>query len=334
MTGWPDSFFFPPSIDEEVLALARMLRRGRGTFVLSFARCNVVPLRERLVRAVRDALASDGVTIYEVELRAETPDFQVALAAAPGGGEPLFVYGMAQAMPSAAPERALEQLNERRSLYQKLGRPLVFWLPEYALRLVPQGAPDFWAWRSGVYEFTMPPTERVALMEREMGGIDWVAQWNLDRTARETRLHLLRGLLGEYTGETEEALRARAATLRKLADMEMTLVGYEAAESHQRAALRIYEELKDQRAAAATQSELACLLLLRGEYEEAEQLHRAALEARERLDDWWAAAVTESDLARLLELRGNYEEAEQLYRVALQTLQKLGDRWMDLGNES
>ncbi len=60
-------------------------------------------------------------------------------------------------MPSIAPEWAQAQLNEGRGLYQDLGRPLVFWLPEDALRRVARGAPDFWAWRSGVYEFALQP---------------------------------------------------------------------------------------------------------------------------------------------------------------------------------
>nr|HID12533.1 hypothetical protein [Anaerolineae bacterium] len=203
-------FSLPLSIQEELLALARMLRRGRGTFVLAFARCNVVPLREWLVEALRDALAPAGITIHETELTPETPDLPAALAAAGGGGDPLFVYGLAGVMPSSAPEWAQAQLNERRGLYQKLGRPLVFWLEEYALRLLARGAPDFWAWRSGVYEFALPPAAREALLEREVRGVDWVTQWNLERAAREARLHLLRGLLDEYASE-ERGERREAA---------------------------------------------------------------------------------------------------------------------------
>jgi len=321
---WP----FTPQSQEELLALARMLRRAHGTFVLAFAHCNIVPLRERLVEALQDLLTPAGMAIYEVKLTAETLDLPAMLATVPGNGNPLFVYELAQTLPPAASGPMLRQLNERRSVYQKLGRPLVFWLPEYTLELVARGAPDFWAWRSGVYEFTPPSAKRVALLEREMGGNDWVAQSNLDRTTREHRLHLLRNLLDRYTGEEEEALRARATTLHKLADIEMTLVGYGAAESHWREALHIYEGLGDQRGIADTQSDLARLLELHGDYEEAERLYRAALEAKKRLGYPWEAAITQSDLARLLRLRGDYEEAEQLYRIALETLQHLGDRWM------
>ena len=288
---------FPASLQDEVLALARMLRRGRGSFALAFARCNVVPLRERLVAALRDALTPAGVTIHEVELKPETSDILEALVEANGDGAPLFVYGLERLMPADDPYWALAQLNERRGSYQRLDRPLVFWLPEYALRLVARGAPDFWNWRSGVYEFTLPPAEREALWEREVRGKDQMARWNLDRAEREARLHLLRGLLEEYTGEGEETLRARAETLRQLADLEKTLVGYEAAERHLREALGIFEQLGDRRGVAVTQGDLAYLLRLRGDYEGAERLYREALETFERLGDRHNAAAIQDDLA-------------------------------------
>jgi hypothetical protein len=134
-------------------ALVRMLRRAQGTFVLAFARCDSDELREGVVQALRDALAPAGVTIHEVKLTARIRDLPSVLDAQGGDGDPLFVYDLEAAMPAIAPEWAQAQLNERRGLYQKLGRPLVFWLPEHTLRLVARGAPDFWAWRSGIYEF-------------------------------------------------------------------------------------------------------------------------------------------------------------------------------------
>ena len=43
--------------ERELLAMARMLRRGIGTFVLAFARLNVPASRTQLVATVRDVLA-------------------------------------------------------------------------------------------------------------------------------------------------------------------------------------------------------------------------------------------------------------------------------------
>lgn len=155
------------SSHKELQALARMLRRAQGSFALGFVRCNAVELRRLLVRTVEDMLLPTGMTIHEVELTARTRDLPGVLAAQEGDGDPLFVYGLERAMPAIAPEWAQAQLNERRGLYQELGRPLIFWLPEDALRRVAKGAPDFWAWRSGVYEFAMLP---VASGHMDAGG--------------------------------------------------------------------------------------------------------------------------------------------------------------------
>jgi tetratricopeptide (TPR) repeat protein len=321
-----ERFSLSPSVQEDLLALARMLRRGKGHFVLGFARCNIPTLRRQLVAMLKDALTPAGVTIHEVELNAEATDLPATLAAAAGDGDPLFVYGLSEAMPSPAPRRILAQLNERRGQYQKLNRPLVFWLPEYAVQLVARDAPDFWAWRSGVYAFYLPPNQKTALFEQEVRDMDWTVQWNLDRAAKEARLHLLRGLLDEYAGEQEEAQRARAETLRKLADLEETLVGYEAARPRLQETLSIYERLGDRRGVAVTQGQLAYLLQLRGDYEEAERLYRESLQTTEQLGDRRGVAVTQGQLADLLQLRGDYEEAERLYRESLQTTEQLGDR--------
>ncbi len=326
MTSLTESFPLSPAVQQNLLALGRMLRRSNGSFGLALARCNTVPLRAQLVDALRDALAPANVSVHEVELDADTADIPAALAEVPGGSAPLFVYGLERTMPSRSPDWTLAQLNERRPLYQKLGRPLVFWLPEYALNLIAWGAPDFWAWRSGVYEFSLPDAGREALMEREVRGVDWVTQRNLDRAAAEARLHLLRGLLGEYIGESENARYARAETLFKLADLERTLVGYNVAEPRLREALRIYEGLGDQRNVITIQDILARVLRSRGEYEEAEQLFCAAIKASEQLDDKWAVAVIQSELAYLYVLQGEYERAERLYRASLETKEQLGDR--------
>jgi tetratricopeptide (TPR) repeat protein len=74
----------------------------------------------------------------------------------------VFIYGLESLLPSAkalqdARRRKLQQLNWRRSEFQKLQRSLFFWLPEYALDELAQYAPDFFDWNSGLFEFAPKP---------------------------------------------------------------------------------------------------------------------------------------------------------------------------------
>jgi len=39
-------------------------------------------------------------------------------------------------------------------------------VPDYLLPLIARGAPDFWAWTSGLFEFTAPETVREALLHQ------------------------------------------------------------------------------------------------------------------------------------------------------------------------
>lgn len=174
--------------EETLTALARMLDfAAPGRFVLAFAKCNLPVQRNALVEQLKVLLEPLGVSLLKIELKEAVeqllPVLRERLAGsylAPSsaaesaierepeaahtlrerGNKPaLFVYGLEHSIPSGDPNPAiLAHLNLLRELFRRdLPCPLVIWLPDYALTLLARGAPDFWAWRSGVYEF---PAER------------------------------------------------------------------------------------------------------------------------------------------------------------------------------
>ncbi len=88
-TGWS----LTPGSQEDLQALARMLRRARGVFALAFARCDAVELRGLLVKALEGMLLPEGLTIHAVELTARTRDLPGVLAAQEGGGDRCLYMG-------------------------------------------------------------------------------------------------------------------------------------------------------------------------------------------------------------------------------------------------
>lgn len=72
-------------------------------------------------------------------------------------GNVIFLYDFDSALPSdkCALRHCLQQLNWRRSALASIARPLVIWLPQYAIAQVAEYAPDFYDWYSNVYEFTL-----------------------------------------------------------------------------------------------------------------------------------------------------------------------------------
>ena len=104
---------------------------------------------------------------------------------------------------SAAPPQAVcvyhleKSINEQRETSPVLGRlnhdrdllrravpaTLLLWLPDFALDCVARGAPDFWAWRSGVYEF---PTDT------ELWHVESTVVLTAEACQLDTNIHLWR----------------------------------------------------------------------------------------------------------------------------------------------
>ena len=83
----------------------------------------------------------------------------------------VFVAGLEYGIPFDQPNaRILAELNLGRDPFLRdVPHPLVIWLPDYAVTAVARFAPDFWAWRSGVFEFETGETERSAAFEQSTG---------------------------------------------------------------------------------------------------------------------------------------------------------------------
>jgi tetratricopeptide (TPR) repeat protein len=256
--------------------LAHALRLARG-FALFFVRCNVPAYRAELVAHLKAQLARP---VVEVDLEGE-PDVYPAVARAAGSSAEdavLFVYGLEHHLPSGDPERAqqtLRALNWRRAAYQRLGRPLAFWLPEYALAMVAREAPDFYDWNSGVFEIEVPQPQREALLAYALSLPD-EAEASLPVEEKRARLRLLEGLWEEYRGESVAERQARLQVTLKMARLHESLGDYNQARRLYEESLHIAEELGDN---------LGVLAQQQGDYGQAWQFYEESLRIAEELGD-------------------------------------------------
>jgi tetratricopeptide (TPR) repeat protein len=246
--------------------LAHALRLARG-FALFFVRCNVPAYRAELVAHLKAQLARP---VVEVDLEGE-PDVYPAVARAAGSSAEdavLFVYGLEHHLPSGDPERAqqtLRALNWRRAAYQRLGRPLAFWLPEYALAMVAREAPDFYDWNSGVFEIEVPQPQREALLADALALPD-EAEASLPVEEKRARLRLLEGLWEEYRGESLAERQARLQVALKMARLHESLGDYNQARRLYEESLHIAEELGDRAGVARVLHNLGVLAQQQGDY--------------------------------------------------------------------
>ena len=297
--------------------LAHALRLARG-FALFFVRCNVPAYRAELVAHLKAQLARP---VVEVDLEGE-PDVYPAVARAAGSSAEdavLFVYGLEHHLPSGDPERALQTLralNWRRAAYQRLGRPLAFWLPEYALAMVAREAPDFYDWNSGVFEIEVPQPQREALLADALALPD-EAEASLPVEEKRARLRLLAGLWEEYRGESLAERQARLQVALKMARLHESLGDYSQARRLYEESLHIAEELGDRAGVARVLHNLGVLAQQQGDYGQARHLYQESLRIAEELGDRAGVASLLHNLGSVLQALGDLAGAKACYERAL-----------------
>lgn len=248
--------------------LVRALRRSRG-FSLYIALCNVPLFRADMVRQLKTMV---GRPIVEITLRRECDPHEAVASARNEAPEDviLFIYGLEALLTSVDEKGArevLSQLNWRRAAYRRLDRPLVFWLPEFAVPLLARNAPDFFDWNSGVYEFKVPEVARLSMLTETLNQLPGFRSAEEGKT-RE-RMALLKGLGDEYSGKTPAERLAHARIALQLSQMHEQLAEYQAASEAAAAALELFSALGDERGAASVMRQAANIDIRVARYGEA-----------------------------------------------------------------
>lgn len=151
----------PSDSPQQALAqLVQQINFARGKFALFFVQTDSPTSRADWMAAVDEALAQRGIQAVNYAPEKPIPDLLTPLAqlsedlplASPAcfmaiGLEPFIL------LDDPTPP-LLAHLNLARELFrERLPHPLVLWLSDEALTALARKAPDFWAWRSGVFEF-------------------------------------------------------------------------------------------------------------------------------------------------------------------------------------
>jgi tetratricopeptide (TPR) repeat protein len=357
--GWPDTPTARRNL-ETLSALARAIgMAAQGRFVLLLAKCNLPAQREALVARLREMLEPLGVDLVEVDMGEIADNLLSHLKARlePTGHRPEPVEGHLSAQPHPAAAMAeprvpyathpplalsihgietflrsddphpplLGHLNLARERYRELGCPLVLWLPDYALTRLAREAPDFWAWRSGVFEF-VPEPEVVESALRQVAYEPGMVTSSLDAAAKRERLTILEQLLADYRelGKSPREQDAQADILWKMGMLQQDLGEYEPAQRTYQEALEIKRELKEERGIAGLLHQLGMLTQVQGDYPNARGLYRKAAAMFEQLGMKREQAAVLHQLGNVAYLQENYPDARRLYEEATQTFEQLG----------
>jgi tetratricopeptide (TPR) repeat protein len=301
--------------EAEIQGLILLLRETERS-LLAFALYRTVAEREAVARELRQRL-SLPVQEFTLSTRRRNP-FDLIQEIRGDGRVVCFLYDVEEAFPEA-----LGYLNLQRERLAELPHAVVFWVREYGLREIGVKAPDFWAWRSGVFDFRASE-ERVPWAVVEAA----VAQpfTYLDRGDLERRLSLYRGLLRDHSQE-EHPDQAFLTGLEIKIGLGCYYLGeWEEARAHWQKALEIGQRAGDDRGQAAALHNLGILAQEQGDYVAARYFYQQSLEIDQALGDRAGASTSLHQLGTLAQEQRDYAAARHFYQQSLETDQALGNR--------
>ncbi len=142
--------------NDSILDQIERVVRWDSEFRLAFIKCNHLAQQETLRRLLLERLSDQRILEIPLEKPIVSLLDEIRLPWNPN--QPpvaVCVYGLENSLRERGEHSpVLGRLNHERDLLrQSIPAALLIWLPDFALDYVARGAPDFWAWRSGVYEF-------------------------------------------------------------------------------------------------------------------------------------------------------------------------------------
>ena len=214
-------------------------------------------------------------------------------------------------------------VNIQREAFEDAPHAVVLWLREEQLVRLMRRAPDFWAWRSGVFDVRgelEPGTPTYRALE--------VAD-AFERGDLEEQVALYREILKGQLERDEPDLAYIVRTRLRLSKALFVLGLFEEMAQEAQRAMRLVKELDNDEMFSNVLNSLAVAYKELGNHAEAESLYRGALVTAAKTLGKEHINYTSSlnNLGELLRSTGRYEEAEPLYREAINILAKT------LGNE-
>ncbi|HEV2999634.1 MAG TPA: tetratricopeptide repeat protein [Solirubrobacteraceae bacterium] len=308
---------------DDFLRLVKSIRYGSSTQLL-LIEFDDVAYRRELIARIDDVARDLGLRPAQYEVSVRIDDVRALedeLAGVAENHQLIHVIGD-QSWFDDLQDPRWEDLNLRReAFFKRIPVRLLFWLTPARVAQLARAAPDLWAWRGGVYDFTRRRRTVVADDPHQRDRIERAAPESVPAVGR--RIAEIRDALA-----TELPEELRLSLLDEMAELEARLGRDEnALRIRREEELPVYERLGDVRSAAITRGQIADVLEARGELDEALRIRREeALPVFERLGDVRSAAVTRGKIADVLEARGELDEALRIRREEeLPVYERLGD---------
>ncbi len=320
----------PPSLAPEVaLDLARLtdaLRIAEGGFI-GFALFDTFPARDAMIREIDMRLAGE-VVIRRIELTPDQPYLHERLER-PAEGERVayFVSGL-EGISAEARDQAFGALQIKREAIGRLDVPVILWMVEGNLLDLAKRAPDFFAWRAGLYDFRSPDRAPQRVEELGRAIAKMLREYSPSLIPPEElrkRIKTFEQLLAWRQAEPDAQPGVIAELHHDLGLLHAQLNEWDAALVHYQQAHEMREWLGDTAGVASTLIGIGGILDDKGEWDAALAHYQQARETYERLGDTAGVARTLNNIGNIFDNKGEWDAALVHYQQARETYERLGD---------
>jgi len=214
------------------------------------------------------------------------------------------------------PVRRINYQRER--IASCLQQPLMLWLTDAQTTAFAHEAPDAWAWRAAVLDFTGPVPQVEGIHHHV---VDFVS----DKDAAKRRVRI-QGI-NDYLAGKDSPSTADIALLLEQARLHEGLGELDQSMHTANEALKLSRQWNDQRHAAMAHGQIADVLQTRGDLNKALKIHKEEeLPIYEKLGDVYAHTVSLGRIADIYQVNGDLNEA---FRIRMQeqlpVYEKLGE---------
>ena len=313
-------------------------------FAIYFAVVNPPLIRKQMAEELKGSLEKEKIQVHTLELNSSYFDLlsiipekvpSYCLRGIETEIRPvLFIFGAEEAIAADVDTRRLffDCLNwQRDKLRETIACPLVIWLPEFALRILALEAPDFWAWRSGIYHLEPEPVWILKDAKELLMG-DASEYGVLTYQEKIRRLQQFKALLEDYERlpfekESEsELLGIRFSLLHGAGFISYSLANYKDAKQYLLQGLKIAERLKDNERFFLSFLGLNVVSLYQGDYITAEEYAKKALQITQDFGDKSRIASVFGFLGNYTSLQKDYNKAEVFFKKKLEIGKELGNK--------
>ncbi|MEO0768539.1 MAG: tetratricopeptide repeat protein [Cyanobacteria bacterium J06649_4] len=299
---------------------------------IGFIEVNQEKNKAKLLTALNSALTDTDVRLQvlnfarEEQLRFLLDDLTQRLADASAGigktgKRVLWLQGLEAAVGTdgiGAYPPVLQDLNYVRDAYQaEVPYPLLFVLPDYAITRVSKYAPDFWAWRSGVFRFRSTAesveafkTETLEQPVRRIASAETQAQ--IDRLQK-----LLMELKPTGKAIQPDKVFTCAEIYYKLGSLYLTQKQPDVAEKYLQAGLKLAKKGKNDIIQIDFSRKIGNAYKEMRRFEEAKIAYETAMELAEAKERLPQMSILLADLGDVALAERQFEKAREYYQQSL-----------------